>query len=1230
MRSDCLLAFKLFRAQLLTTLITVLKTCTNESARAGASVFTRSLLDRELGNWAKCNKDEQESGAIFAANFRIMHLMFSPPAVKSGLLEALASESKQHIRDKLAHAIGEAAVACYSAEQTWPQLLPQMTNWAQHADSGVRTTAMALFDKVAIYVGRVLFVGHDAELCTLLCARLGDEAWHVRLETIKAVASCIIAATSAEQKQAYSACMLPMLQALSSVLQADEFRAQEALRSMVDIAATNAAMYKPMLDMIVAGMLTVCKTADMEASTRALALELLTQMCASAPGMMRKHGRGVTDILSTALAFLRELEDDSDGTVWLAQPLDSMEQTYDSELQEELQTQGESTIVRVCSRIGGATVAKAIIEAVMQLLASQQWSDRRAGLLALHMATDGCKAQLGGSLADLTGVVLRHVRDQHPRVVHVALRCLGGFADTWDERRPKKKNFQDVAALSVVPVLTDAMLSTSTLGGLEKLRCLAADTMTCVLHFHHCKREHLEHPLDVLKACLDLIKTSNGVLGKVGALQVISCVAEILKGEFSAVYDEVVPILRSLASDATAAGERFISVRNTTIDTLSHICHAVGYERSQTDAAEILQLSTQSFASKASAVSDNTGTYRALAVACSRLAAVLGPAFGPYLPALLPPLLATATTHIEVHLLDANKDDMDAEELAHLTKIELTDHEAGSNNKHFIATDEHAVQDRSTAVTTLFQFVDTMPSEVLLPHLDAIADALIQNIRNEQIESTRVASLCSVHRLMRHALADTQAPEHAQRMLGALLPALNEAVTQERDRAVLQTALESYTAILRDMEEDTKLHGRPRFSLSAAQLEATMTAMRDCALDGLRQRNNLVLRGQSEDADGEVQEEVEEAFDVENEILTSVVDSVGYLIKVYKSEVLPVLESSTMLTLQTNLLDNKEPLHVNVRCGALCFLVDVAEHCGASARVLATTLLPHLLELAPHASPLMRQVAVYGLGIVIKLHLEALSNAADMAAVVRALVTAAFDAPDRLQEDMVCATTNAVSALIYLIDNAAGHPGVKSAGVDGAQVLKAIVDFLPATGDQIEARLVHGWFFRQVANATPGIVASDGSNIGALLSKVADIVQAHFQEFFSLLAVAVESEELYAQLDDGFLLEDEHLQVAIPQLLPALQGKFGDGAVKQALSSLTPAQQSAVANPASVAELVRPHMISGNMQEMAQAIVDNSLKFSSSLAGSGRLTLIASGLASQAAAAAAAGSGGVASPGAAR
>ncbi len=1166
-------------------------------------------------------------------NFRMSGAADNPLAVKTGLLEALASESKQHIRDKLAHAIGEAAVAIYSAEQTWPQLLPQMTSWAQHADAGVRTTAMALFDKVAVYVGRVLFAGHEAELSSLLTARLSDDAWQVRLESIKAVASCVIAATGAESKQAYAGCMMPMLQALSSVLQADEFRAQEGLRSMVDIAATNSAMYKPMLDTIIAGMLTVCKATDMEASTRALALELLTQMCASAPGMMRKHGRGITDILSTALSFLRELEDDSDGTVWLAQPLDSLEQTYDCELQEELQTQGEATIVRVCSRIGGATVATAIIGAVMQLLQSQQWSDRRAGLLALHMATDGCKAQLGSNLADLTGVVLRHVRDQHPRVVHVALRCLGGFADTWAERRPKKQNFQDVAARSVVPVLTDAMLSTSSFGSLEKLRCLAADTMTCVLHFHHCKREHVESPLDVLKACLDLIQTSNGTLGKVAALQVISCVAEILKGEFAAVYDEVVPILRKLAADATAAGERFVSVRNTTIDTLSHICHAVGYERSQSDAAEILQLSTQSFASKASTQSDNTGTYRALAVACSRLAAVLGSAFGPYLPALLPPLLATATTHIEVHLLDAATDDLDAEEFSHLSKIELTDHQSGSNNKHYIATDEHAVQDRSTAVTTLFQFVDTMPSEVLLPHLDAIADALIQNIRNEQIESTRVASLCSVHRLMRHALADSQAPDHAQRMLGALLPALNEAATKERDRAVLQTALESYTAILRDMEEDAKAQGgRPRFSLDGAQLESTMAAMRDCALEGLRQRNNLVMIGQSEDADGEVQQEVEEGFDVENEVLTGVVDCVGYLIKTYKSEILPVLESSQMLTLQTNLLDNKEPLHLNVRCGALCFLVDVAEHCGASAKVLAGTLLPHLLELAPHASPLMRQVSVYGLGILIKLHLDSLAKPEDMAAVVRALVTAAFDAPDRQEEDMLCATTNAVSALIYLIDNAPNHPGVKSAGVDGLQVLKAIVDFLPASGDQIEARLVHGWFLRQVGNATPGIVASDGSNLSSLLSKVVDIIQAHFQEFFGLLAVAVESEELYAQLDDGFLLEDEHLQSTIPQLVPALQRKFGDAVVQQALSSLTPAQQSALGNPASVAELLRPRMIDASMQEMAQGIVDNSLKFSSSITGSGRLTLIASGLASQQAVAAATAGGGsaAASPGAAR
>jgi hypothetical protein len=349
---------------------------------------------------------------------------------------------------------------------------------------------------------------------------------------------------------------------------------------------------------------------------------------------------------------------------------------------------------------------------------------------------------------------------------------------------------------------------------------------------------------------------------------------------------------------------------------------------------------------------------------------------------------------------------------------------------------------------------------------------------------------------------------------------------------------------------------------------------------------------------------------------------VGYLIKTYKSEILPVLESSQMLTLQTNLLDNKEPLHLNVRCGALCFLVDVAEHCASSAKALAGTLLPHLLELASHTSPLLRQVSVYGLGILIKLHLDTLGNADDMAAIVRALVTAAFEAADRDEEDMQCATTNAVSSLIYLIEAAPGHAGVTKAGVDGAQLLGAIVEFLPAAGDQIEARLVHDWFFRQIACAAPGIVAAGGSNLVSLLAMVVDIVQAHFHEFYSLLAVAAESGELYAQLDDGFLLEDEHLTRSIPQLVPALQAKFGDAVVQQATSALSAAQQSALANPCSVGEMLRHQFIDAATHGVAQEIVENSIKFSSSLTGSGQATLIASGLVRHEVLAAAAAAGG--------
>lgn len=1152
--------------------------------------------------------------------------------VKSTLLSSLSKEPRKHIREKLAHAVGEVAANVFTATppQQWPELLPLVLESTKAEDAAMRETAMLLFDKVALYVGSKVFKGHEGELVPLLSARLQDSAWQVQLESIKTTVSVILCTSERARQEVYAPLMLLALHALSSVLRADEFRAKEAQKSLNDIAYATPFLFKGCLDQVVSGMEAICKEPGLETDARCLALELLTQLCHSAPGMMRRHGRGVTVALVQAFAFLRTLQDTSDGTVWLAQPLDTPEQTYDMQLKEDLQTQGEGTLLRLCRRIGGKTVAAPIVETFTQLMQSESWVDRRAGLIALLVSIEGCAEQLRGSLVGLVQVVLARVGDAHPRVRHAAMRCLEALTEAYCERKPGQPNFQDQVGTLVIPVLTEAMLSTSSHGRMERLRGIAADALTNVIHFQNCRRSTVEAPLDIMRAAVDLLKTTTGVFVKCTALGIVSATAELLKSEFSALYGEVVPLVRQVASEAAKGGKKFQGVRDGSITALTHIFHAVGFEACQQDCLEVLRLIADSLgagkdtatgAAASSTGSSDSNTYAELTAAAARLAATMGAHFAEHLGALLPSLAATAARKVEMYELDPSQDDMEAEELAGMAKYELPvqHHGAGSHNATWVALDENAMNEKATAVNALFSFLDHLPMDALVPYVDDLARVLVPLMSVEEMETIRCTALSCAHRLLRVAMVDPHNPRHGQVMAETVLPALNQHVMKEADRHSLQTGLQAFSAVTRDMHEDGLGKARPSIVLPTPLLKDCLQALFSVSVQSLTVRNSMVTTLQEEDTDAEMQEEVAAVLALEDESLTNTVDSIGALVKIYKGELLPLLQETGLLTLYFNLADNLEPMHCTVRGGGLAFSVDVVEHCGTAARELVPRVLPHLLDLTSHEVPMMRQLATYGLGVVVAQHLPALS-AGDVTRTVQGLARAAFKDPLAAHEDMQVATVNAISALIKTLNHAAGHAGFAAAGMTPAQLLAAIVDWLPVSkgGDEIEARDIHEWFLAQVAAAEPGVVGAGGAALGTVLGKVCQMLEEHFKFFFSVLVTAVENGEDDVQVDDASLIKNADITGTIPGLAAALQAKLGEGPVAAALSSLSVQQQAALRDPASVASLVRDTMLPAAGLQAAQQLCMYAVKYPSSVTGEGLATVRLSGLVPAATAATAA------------
>lgn len=115
-----------------------------------------------------------------------------------------------------------------------------------------------------------------------------------------------------------------------------------------------------------------------------------------------------------------------------------------------------------------------------------------------------------------------------------------------------------------------------------------------------------------------------------------------------------------------------------------------------------------------------------------------------------------------------------------------------------------------------------------------------------------------------------------------------------------------------------------------------------------------------EDFDEAMAEQQEEDDELELAALTSIIDSIGWLIKLHKGELLPLLNEHVVPILGQMINCALVP---SIRGQAICTMDDIIEHCGATADPLLPTFIPCILQAITDDTASVRQAAAYGVGV---------------------------------------------------------------------------------------------------------------------------------------------------------------------------------------------------------------------------------------------------------------------------
>jgi len=91
----------------------------------------------------------------------------------------------------------------------------------------------------------------------------------------------------------------------------------------------------------------------------------------------------------------------------------------------EMVVAGASALDRIAFGVGGKTLWPLLMEQLAPMLASPDWRQRRAAVLAVALVSEGCKKHLAPQIRSVVQGILPFMADAHPRVRHAAARCMG-------------------------------------------------------------------------------------------------------------------------------------------------------------------------------------------------------------------------------------------------------------------------------------------------------------------------------------------------------------------------------------------------------------------------------------------------------------------------------------------------------------------------------------------------------------------------------------------------------------------------------------------------------------------------------------------------------------------------------------------------------------------------------------------------------------------------------------
>lgn len=844
---------------------------------------------------------------------------------------------------------------------------------------------------------------------------------------------------------------------------------REIVSSFIQIAEAHPKFFKSSLEQLGNAMLVIMTSQESCPETRDLALELIVTICENASGTVRKLPQLIQSLLPTTLQLICEVEEDPE---WNSK-FDSSDVFMESHDDENLVSEaGASAINRLSIALGGNSILPVVIPVIRSYLSEQDWRKRRAALYATCLLGEGCKAQLVSELASIMGMIMPYLEDRHTRVQYSAIYCIGQLANDFGIV-PRGKNFQAQFHAIILPALTIVLQKQECI---PRIRALAASAVINYCDPNVCKAKYvLPHAQSLLQALFHVIQNCPRPVQE-QAMTAIANVAKVIGAGFDAYYDIFIPVAKNVL--VHAIGSEFSLLRGKSMETIALIGQAVGKDRFLNDAREVMETLLQ--VQRTGALNGPEVLY--VTQSCVRIGSVLGNDFVPYLQHVIPPLIAQAQIKPDVHIYTPAIGDPEEDAENTLDDDDVMIIQIRDNEKQQVRINTSALEDKTNACNMLYQCALDLKG-AFYPYVDQVAQVMIPLIRFEYVEDIRLVCSLSMAKLLEAAIDGIlhhgfgkDDPQFPQRLFDGFFQILIEAMQHEDDLECLGAFAEAIASSL-EICKDAADNGMD-IGVRIENLTEIVAILKQVAI-GCIQRRVARVQVNQEDEDFDQEEALKQIVqdEVEDGIFRSMIDAIGWTIKVHKNNFFPVFQSELLPFVMENIKLVQIPA---IRAQIICMMDDIIEHCQPLPGQQMSSFATHLLSGIQDPSAVIIQAAAYGIGVAAENANQAFSPYAPecLQKLIQLILALREYLAHNENEETGAAHDNCVSAVSKLLIY---YPTI----ADTKAIWPLWLSWLPLKMDVIEARDVHDRMLHLLGNNFAELYGSEYANLPSILKALA-------------------------------------------------------------------------------------------------------------------------------------------------